>query len=264
MKRFPVKRIIIPLAALLVIGAGVFTFFFLQNQKLEETKQAIVSSIEAGGYDEAVSLIQALDPDVREKLLPSLQAQISMEEKSFLLGITEENYLDSDLLAKGKALQNLKNAAGLEQPGGTESSLDLYLQMEKFAPYEPFIDAVLSPEMEEYMNQINLFIDSMRTAFLTGYTDTLANAIKAMEAITYAPYGLEKDGVSELEENRAYVVQNARRVYSACITQNADAFSNAANDVQQKMSAGLDLVLEAQDWIEQETEAFAAFQQSLS
>ena len=114
------------------------------------------------------------------------------------------------------------------------------------------------------MNQINLFIDSMRTAFLTGYTDTLANAIKAMEAITYAPYGLENDGVSELEENRADVVQNARRVYSACMTQNADAFSNAANDVQQKMSAGLDLVLEAQDWIEQETEAFAAFQQSLS
>lgn len=249
--------------AVLIAVSAIAVFVVAPEFRAKEAKENITACVEAGDYEKAIGLVDTLEPSDYEKISSGLGMLVCEETNTFLRGITPDNCLESSNFEKAEALKALTEKLGFASASDAQSSLELYLKLEEFAQYEPFIEAICSQEMEDYLDAVGIAASSLESYAKTGVTGSLSRVVEKMDDISFERFGLDNYGISRLEEHRADFTSILREIADACAMNQREQLTALLNDLSQKTENGLDLVEEADELMEEKSQMYDEFQNSL-
>lgn len=249
--------------AVLLAAFAIGAFVVGPELRAKEAKENIAACMESGAYEEAIGLVDALGPSDCEKISSDLGVLVYEEADAFLRGITPDTCLESSNFEKAEALKALMEKLGLESVSGNQSSLELYLKLEELAPYEPFIEAICSQEMEDYLDAMGEATSSLESYAYTGVTGSLSRVVEKMDDISFGRFGLDNYGISRLEEHRADFTSILCEIADACAMNQREQLTTLLNDLSQETENGLGLVEEADELMEEKSQMYDEFQNSL-
>ena len=246
--------------AVLIAVSAIAVFVVAPEFRAKEAKENITACVEAGDYEKAIGLVDTLEPSDYEKISSGLGMLVCEETNTFLRGITPDNCLESSNFEKAEALKALTEKLGFASASDAQSSLELYL---KFAQYEPFIEAICSQEMEDYLDAVGIAASSLESYAKTGVTGSLSRVVEKMDDISFERFGLDNYGISRLEEHRADFTSILREIADACAMNQREQLTALLNDLSQKTENGLGLAEEADERMKEKSQMFDEFQNSL-
>jgi hypothetical protein len=263
------RRILISILGVAVLfavfAAGAFAFFVAPEFRAREAKEKIIACIETGDYKGSIELVEALAPSDYERIRMDLGTVFSSETDAYLQRITPDNCMESENFEKAEAINILMGKLGIQGASKAQSSLELYLKLKEFVEFEPFVQAVLSQETEEWLNAFDSAAAALESYVLTGASESLLrNNIEKIEAVSYERFGMDNYGIMELEEHRKTVAAILRQIVAACAANQKDRAFTLLTELSHEMDTGLSLMEEAKELINEKSQIFDEFQNSLN